>query len=207
MHKRIKRLLFDLGRLLSIVFPPKLCFILSSIYNNIYTGYKLRGIKECGQGSIVVNPLIIIGEAYISIGSNVTIGKGATITAYKTPNIIPTIVIGNNCSIGEGAHITAINSVTIGDNFLAGKRVTISDNSHGTISLLESTANPISRPLVSKGSVIIGNNVWIGDKTTVLSNVSIGDGAIIGANSVVTKDVPSNSVAVGNPAKVIKYLL
>ena len=60
------------------------------------------------------------------------------------------------------------------------------------------------RPVVSKGSVIIGNNVWIGDKATILPNVTIGDGAVIAANSVVTKDVPAYSVVAGNPAKVIK---
>ena len=60
------------------------------------------------------------------------------------------------------------------------------------------------RLVVSKGSVIIGNNVWIGDKATILPNVTIADGAVIAANSVVTKDVPAYSVVAGNPAKVVK---
>ena len=51
--------------------------------------------------------------------------------------------------------------------------------------------------------VVIGENVWIGDKATILPGVSIGDGAVIGANAVVTKDVPPYSVVVGNPAKII----
>ena len=57
----------------------------------------------------------------------------------------------------------------------------------------------------SKGNVIIGNDVWIGINTTIMSGVSIGDGAIIGANSVVTKDVEDYEVVAGNPAKHIKY--
>ena len=60
------------------------------------------------------------------------------------------------------------------------------------------------RFVTSKGPVIIGNNVWIGDKATVLPNVTIGDGAVIAANAVVTKDVPPYSIVAGNPAKVIK---
>ena len=64
--------------------------------------------------------------------------------------------------------------------------------------------DPLKRPIVSKGPVRIGDNVWIGDKATILPNVSIGNGAIIAANAVVTKDVPPYSVAAGNPAKIIK---
>lgn len=65
---------------------------------------------------------------------------------------------------------------------------------------------PLFRPLFSKGPVIIGKNVWIGDKATILPGVTIGDGSIIGANSVVTKDVPAYSVVAGNPAKIIKTI-
>lgn len=58
--------------------------------------------------------------------------------------------------------------------------------------------------MVSKGPVIIEDNVWIGDKATILANVTIGKGAVVAANSVVTKDVPAYSVVAGIPAKVIK---
>ncbi|QHL89493.1 hypothetical protein GU926_17095 [Nibribacter ruber] len=59
--------------------------------------------------------------------------------------------------------------------------------------------------IFSKGDIVIGNDVWIGAHSIVLSGVTIGNGAIIGANSVVTKDLPPYSIAVGTPAKVIKY--
>ena len=66
--------------------------------------------------------------------------------------------------------------------------------------------SPIKRDIVSKGAVIIGKNVWVGDKVSIMPNVRIGDGAIIAANSVVTKDVPPYSIVGGNPAKVIKEI-
>lgn len=64
----------------------------------------------------------------------------------------------------------------------------------------------MKRKCISKGIVQIGNKVWIGDKVTILPNVRIGDGAIIAANSVVTKDVPSYSVVAGNPATIKKQI-
>lgn len=84
--------------------------------------------------------------------------------------------------------------------------VYISDHSHGEITRAELDLPPLGRLLYSKGPIIIGNNVWIGEKVCILPNVRIGDGAVIGANSVVTKDIPPHSVAAGSPAKVIKQL-
>ena len=65
---------------------------------------------------------------------------------------------------------------------------------------------PIKRELRTKGEVVIGDNVWIGDKASILPGVIIGKGSIVGANSVVTKDVPPFTVVGGNPAKIIKKL-
>ncbi len=66
--------------------------------------------------------------------------------------------------------------------------------------------NPIHRPLVVKGPIVIEDNVWIGERVCILSGVNIGKGAIIAANSVVTHDVPEYCVAAGSPAKVIKQI-
>ena len=65
---------------------------------------------------------------------------------------------------------------------------------------------PFEKRLYSKGVISIGNNVWIGDKVTILGNVRIGDNVVIGANSVVTKSIPCNTIAAGNPCKVIKEI-
>ena len=94
----------------------------------------------------------------------------------------------------------------IGKNLLTGRWVTITDNAHGTTNLCDVQVAPATRKLYSKGDVIIGNDVWIGDKATILPGVTIGNGAIIAANAVVTKDVPAYTVVGGNPAKIIKTI-
>lgn len=126
------------------------------------------------------------------------------LTGHKNIFPSPQLCIGDNCRFGAYNHITCINNISIGNNLLTGKWVTITDNSHGYTDRRTLSAQPITRTLTSKGPVTIGNNVWIGDKATILPGVSIGDGAVIGANAVVTKDVPAYCVVGGNPARIIK---
>ena len=155
------------------------------------------------------------GGQYMTIGDGSYFGDYFYLTAwdkyscrdresYGIQTFTPSLTIGEKCSFGAFNHITCVNMISIGDNLLTGKWVTITDNSHGMSGMDIQKNPPIERPLYSKGPVIIGNNVWIGDKATILSGVTIGDGAIIGANTVVTKDVPPYSVVVGNPARIIK---
>lgn len=148
-----------------------------------------------------------IGEDCVFMGNCCRFGKGAILAAHKLHNgykFTPKIIIGNNCDFGDYIHITCINKIVVGNNLLTGRFVLISDNSHGKADLNNMFEDPNKRILYSKGPIIIGDNVWIGDKVSILSNVKIGDGAIIGANSVVTKDVPPYSIVAGIPAKIIR---
>lgn len=114
------------------------------------------------------------------------------------------IVIGNNTMFGKHNHITACNSVTIGNNVRTGSYVLITDNAHGDTSNKEQMRmNPNDRPIFSKGAVVIGDCVWIGDKAAIMPGVTIGEGTVIGANAVVTKDVPPFAIVAGVPAKII----
>ena len=185
---------------------------LRKVKNQLYTVFIRRGFKAFGKGSIIrLKADMIIGKRCIVIGSKTTIGKNVQITAWERNNgevYSPEIIIGDNCQLGSYNHITAINSIIIGNGVLTGKFVTITDNSHGgTRNIEELEKSPINRPAFSKGKVEIGDNVWIGDKATILPNVKIGRGCIIGANSVVTKDIPPFCIVGGNPAAIVRTLI
>ena len=109
---------------------------------------------------------------------------------------------GKNIKIGKNVFINACcrfqdqGGIEIQDGALIGHNVTIATLNHDF--------NPDKRQNLTPKAVKIGKNVWIGSDCTILPGVEIGDGAIIGAGSVVTKLIPENSIAVGNPAKVIR---
>lgn len=116
----------------------------------------------------------------------------------------PLLEIEDNCCFGAYNNITCANKITISTGCLTGKWVTITDNSHGATDYQSLLQSPKKREITSKGTVVIGKNVWIGDKVTILPNVKIGEGAVIAANAVVTKDVPAFAVVGGNPARILK---
>ena len=111
---------------------------------------------------------------------------------------------GKNIKIGKNVFINACcrfqdqGGIEIGDGSLIGHNTTIATLNHDF--------NPAKRQNLTPRPVKIGKNVWIGSDCTILPGVEIGDGAIIGAGSVVTKSIPANTIAVGNPARVIKEI-
>ena len=151
-------------------------------------------------------PIDIRYKKNISFGNKLTTGKNCRIETsfHKSKNKL--LFFGDNVQLNDFVHITAHEYVSIGNNVLIASKVYISDVSHGSyIGSFQSTPNetPSSRTLVTK-PVIIEDNVWLGEGVCILPGVTIGHGTIIGSNSVVTKDIPSNSIAVGSPARVIK---
>lgn len=166
---------------------------------NIYYCRKFSNIGcRCGFGGIKT----LVGTKNIEIGDDCCFGHDLFLTAWMNGNI----KIHNKCSFGAYNHISASNQITIGEGLLTGKWVTIVDNSHGETDYESLLKRPWCRDIVSKGPIVIGKNVWIGDKATILPNVTIGDEVVIAANAVVTKSVPSYCVVAGNPAKIIKQL-
>ncbi len=143
----------------------------------------------------------------IEIGNYSRMGRHLLLRCYKISDKMPVLRIGGRVNIGDYSTISCCNKIIIGNNVRTGRMVMITDNSHGhTNNESELNMNPIDRPLVSKGSVIIGNNVWIGEKATVLPGIKIGESAIIAANAVVTKDIPPYCIAAGCPAKIVKSI-
>lgn len=177
----------------------------------LYTGWVCREFKNFGLNSIISPTFLALqGQKYISIGDDCNIGSRVQLTAWDTfgaQKFKPQIILGNNCSIGDDSHITAINGIFLGNNVRMGKKILITDNSHGSSDADLLHIAPNYRPLYSKGPVIIDDNVWIGEKASIMSGVRIGKGVIIAANSVVTKDIPDYCVVAGVPAKIIKRMI
>ena len=149
-------------------------------------------------------PTTIFNEQYISIGEDTLIGPGVALSAGMVPGqeciTNPVVSIGDRCLIGKGSGIVGHFSITIGNDVWTGHHVYITDQNHG----YEDVSVPISRQSQPERAVIIGDGSWLGHGSIVPPGVTIGEHVVIGANSVVTKDIPPFSVAVGSPARVIR---
>ena len=172
-----------------------------------YLSYcKFRTLFIFPNARIIRFPIDIRGKKYIQVSKGFTTGVGCRIEAYpKTDKKV--LLFGENFQMNDYVHITAMQSVKIGNNVLLASKIYISDCSHGTYSGNENDSHPDSiphdRPLSSK-PVVIEDNVWLGEFVSVLPGVTIGKGSIVGANSVVSKNLPPYVIAVGTPAKPIK---
>lgn len=153
-------------------------------------------------------PIDIRNARNIDFGIQLTTGPYCRIEAHplKGKSRTKLLTFGKNVQINDFVHIVATESVSIGNNVLMASKIFISDSNHGDYSgVIQSSPDqsPAERVLTSK-PVVIEDNVWLGEFVTVLQGVTIGKGSIIGAMSVVSRDVPPFSIAVGSPARVIK---
>ncbi|MFL9844954.1 acyltransferase [Flavobacterium rhizosphaerae] len=126
----------------------------------------------------------IDSDVNIIVPKNFSIGSNSSIASFTTIYATHGIKIGENCWISSNCGISSYNHVINSDNRFRDKN---QDKYY-------------SKP------VIIGNNVWVGMNSCILPGITIGDNSVIGSGSVVTKDVPSNEIWVGNPARMIKKI-
>lgn len=174
-------------------------------------GYSKK-FRSIGKDSYVGIGFSINHPENITIGDHFKCGKDVRIQTWPiyhncATGYNPELIIGSKVSLTERCFISCLNRIVIGDGTLLGSDVFVTDNSHGKNTIEEISIPPSERKLYSKGPVEIGKNVWIGKNSCVMPGVKIGDGCIVGANSVVTHDIPPYSIAVGAPAKVIRKLL
>lgn len=182
----------------------------NKIINKLYRTYttffqsfffKLYGIKY-GKGLSCRGFMIVsrYPKSCITIGNNCSFNSNSRFNyrGINHPCILQTgksnaqIIIGDNCGF-SGVSIVSDNKVIIGNNVLVGANSLIGDrDDHSNI-----------YPSLPQ-SVIIGDNTWIGMNVIILKGVKIGRNCIVGAGSIVTKDIPDNTIAAGNPCKVIK---
>ena len=138
-----------------------------------------RRLKYCGQN------IRLDKTCHIIVPENMSIGHNTSISSYTTIYATFGVSIGDNCLISSNCGISSYNHILN------------SYNRHKQVDEDFKYSKPVH----------IGNNVWVGMNVCILPGVKIGDNSIIGSGSVVTKDVPSNEIWVGNPAKFIKRIL
>ena len=164
-----------------------------------------RRFGAFGEGSVICfPPNTIMNERFIRIGAGTMIGPQVALSAGMVPGqecISQTVVsIGDRCLIGRGSGIVGHLSIEIGDDVWTGHHVYITDQNHG----YDDPDLPISRQMQPERPVVIGDGSWLGHGSVILPGARIGRNVVIGANSVVTDEIPDFSVAVGAPARVIR---
>ena len=127
---------------------------------------------------------------YNQIGENSIVNGGLTVVLPKN------VTIGKGVTVMNGALMMAAGGITIEDNALIAANAKLISNNH----------DPYERDVLICKPILIKKGAWVGAGSTILPGVTVGKYAIVGSDSVVTKDVPDYAVVVGNPAKVIKYL-
>lgn len=196
---RLNKLLFVLWNKLSgfrrklVNFPYN--WSIGNLGENVHLGYGLR----------------IEYPEYLSIGNHVYINDFVWFSILKFNRQLnfsdielkPHITIGDGTYIGRFATISCMNNIKIGKKVMISDRVFIGDASHGYI---DKDLAIIDQYMFSPGPIKIGDESWIGINVSILANVTIGKHCIIGANSVVTKDIPDYHIAAGIPAKIIRKI-
>ena len=154
--------------------------------------------------SIIIEDYVYIdalSQNGIILENNVTIAK---FTSIQCTGVIQELgvglKIGNNSAIGAYSFLGAQGGIKIGTNVIMGPRVNIHSEDHG----FQDATIPIRLQKTTRKGVVIDDNCWIGASSTILDGVHIHTGCIVAAGSVVTKDLPPNSIAAGVPARVIK---
>ena len=157
------------------------------VYIAIKTKNKIGTILARGKHKINLNKGKIVLEKGVFLYPNVKLSVSGIKESAK-------LFIGENTNIGDRTEIHVGEIVEIGPNCAISWDVCILDRDYHRFNSSEEEAKPI----------VIKDNVWIGCRATILKGVTIGEGAMIAAGSIVTKDVPPNSCVAGNPAKIIK---
>ena len=166
-------------------------FIISQYY------YRMR-FGSVGKNSIIIKPVQLDHVRSIYLEDNVFIAEGAWLLGNSEGEKV--LSIKSKTTIGHYCHIVAKESVTIEEDVLIADKVFITDCAHSYTNINESVQQQKVKFL---GPVVIGSGSWLGENVCVCG-ASIGKHCVIGANSVVNRDIPDYSVAVGAPARVVK---
>jgi len=164
-----------------------------------------KNFAAFGDDSAIVPPAKILNPHRIHIGNRVLIHEGvwlSVVERYRDQTFTPSLRIGDGAVLGRNTYISCICDIEIGTDVLGGERVLIADSYRDYHD--PDTAITFQR-LSEPAPVKIGSGALLNVNVSILPGVTIGERACIGAGAVVTHDVPANAVAVGNPARVIRW--
>lgn len=154
-------------------------------------------------------PFYCRGKRYLSYKEGLTTGYACRFETYymKESDTHGKIEIGKNCKFGDRVHLTACASINVGNDCLFASNILVTDNEHGFYrGEIQSYPDEIpDERSIRIDKVVIGNKVWIGENVVILPGTNIGDGCIVGANSVLKGNFEKNSIIVGTPGKIKKF--
>ena len=162
-----------------------------------------RRFAHLGTGTFISPYIQIQDMRFLSVGDSTGIHRATRILAfehYASTIYTPRIVIGDRVHIGRGCTLSACNELSIGNDVTVGDNVYIADSQHG----FEDPDRGVQLQPLTMGRVTIDRNAWIGYGAVIMGDVGIGEHAIVGANSVVTRSVPAFTVVAGAPARIIR---
>lgn len=167
-------------------------------------GYSLLAagaFAEFGRATVIEPPVRLEGERHIAIGSRVFVGADSWLHVEEPCEVPVALSIGDGTNISGHCVLSAAHSVRVGRDVLMARGVYVSDHSHAFATR--------GRPVLAQGidriaPVVIEDGAWLAENVVVCPGVTIGRGAVVGANSVVTSDVPTGAVAAGAPARIVR---
>ncbi len=153
-----------------------------------------------GSRSRLSMPIQLVGEERITIGSHVYLGPGCWLLTHEPAGKLE---IGDGTSIAGYCVLSAAAHVRIGSRVLFARNVYIADHRHGFDDPVEAI---LDQPLADIRPVVVEDGAWLGQNVVLLPGVTVGRGAVVGANSVIREDVPPRSVVAGVPGRVVRRL-
>lgn len=189
--------------MVAIIQLKKILQIPFSILRKITWKYHSLRFGRLGKDSKISRHIWLINPRNIFIGKSCFIGPYSRLETYSNYGNIktnPVLNIGDNCSIQHAVHIYCVHSVEIQKGCLIASGCMITDNNHG----IDPEGDHYGCQPLNARPTLIKEEVWLGENVCVLSGSIIGKRSIIGSNSTVKGEIPDYSIAIGNPAKVVK---
>lgn len=162
------------------------------------------GIDVVGEGCRIAPGVSVFRPTNPHAGSRIVLGR--EVMLFEQVRLLlgetdAALVLGDRVIINVGCYVSGEGGLEIGDDVMLGAHVRLLSAGH----TIHGHDAVVARNPITYGAIRIGRGAWIAAGATVLEGVSIGEGAVVGAGSVVTRDVPAFAIAVGNPARVMRY--